>query len=58
MWCEAFDDGNEAVGQLDERFRWRAGVGWAVFALRARFATPRLSPWWFIVFRNYTEYTP
>ena len=40
MWCEASDDGNEAVGQLDERFRWRADVGRAVFALRARFATP------------------
>jgi hypothetical protein len=40
MWGETSDDGNEAIGQLDERFRWRAGGGRAVFALRARFVAP------------------
>jgi hypothetical protein len=40
MWREACDGGNEAIGQMVERFRWRAGVGRAVFALRARFVAP------------------
>ena len=44
MWREASDDSNEPIGQLDEWFRWRAGVGRAVFALRARFVTPACLP--------------
>src|SRR5208283_5321016 len=40
MWREASDGGNEAIGQLDEWFRWRAEGSRAVFARRARFATP------------------
>src|SRR5208282_1608670 len=40
MWREAADGGNEAIGQMVERLRWRAEGSRAVVARRARFATP------------------